>query len=118
MSMGKRRAAGLTMCILDSAGFPSKSINWSFYLGTSDISLLDLTKPNPPVHPADPYSRLQQGQSNQIFQTGLGTAASATKTGSASSRDKDIAQWFSLFAELDPLSNPDNVGQRANKDCL
>lgn len=113
MSMGKRRAAGLTMCILDSAGFPSKSINWSFYLGTSDISLLDLTKPNPPVHPADPYS-----QSNQIFQTGLGTAASATKTGSASSRDKDIAQWFSLFAELDPLSNPDNVGQRANKDCL
>ena len=32
---------------------------------------------------------------------------------------KDIAQWFSLFAELDPLSNPDSLGgQQANKDCL
>ena len=34
-------------------------------------------------------------------------------------RDKDIAQWFSLFAELDPLSNPDSLGgHQANKDCL
>ena len=24
--------------------------------------------------------------------------------------DKDMSQWFSLFAELDPLANPDAVG--------
>ena len=37
---------------------------------------------------------------------------------SATSREKDIAQWFSLFAELDPLSNPDKLGAGTNKDCL
>ncbi|XP_023322528.1 islet cell autoantigen 1 isoform X2 [Eurytemora carolleeae] len=117
----RKQSDGFSEFVSDRAGSSSRFLPSQLFdleSGTSDISLLDLTKPNPPVHPADPYSRLQQGQSNQIFQTGLGTAASATKTGSASSRDKDIAQWFSLFAELDPLSNPDNVGQRANKDCL
>lgn len=29
----------------------------------------------------------------------------------AASTSKDLTAWFSLFADLDPLSNPDAVGK-------
>ena len=31
---------------------------------------------------------------------------------SASSKNKDMSQWFNLFADLDPLANPDTVGSQ------
>merc|ERR1711892_581163 len=30
----------------------------------------------------------------------------------ASSKNKDMSQWFNLFADLDPLANPDSVGSQ------
>ena len=33
-------------------------------------------------------------------------------TGSGGKQQKDMSEWFSLFADLDPLANPDNVGQQ------
>ena len=30
---------------------------------------------------------------------------------SAKSKAKDMSQWFSLFADLDPLANPDAIGK-------
>ena len=29
----------------------------------------------------------------------------------SSSKSKDMSQWFSLFADLDPLANPDAIGK-------
>lgn len=33
------------------------------------------------------------------------------ETGSESSSKKDMSQWFSLFADIDPLANPDAIGK-------
>ena len=27
-------------------------------------------------------------------------------------KSSEMSEWFSLFADLDPLANPDNVGQQ------
>lgn len=32
----------------------------------------------------------------------------------AQSNKKDMSQWFSLFADLDPLANPDAIGKSIN----
>ena len=37
-----------------------------------------------------------------------------------SSKNKDMSQWFSLFADLDPLANPDAIGKgtkEADPNC-
>ena len=36
---------------------------------------------------------------------------SPTSTSSSKSKAKDMSQWFSLFADLDPLANPDAIGK-------
>ena len=35
----------------------------------------------------------------------------APKASSSSTKNKDMSQWFSLFADLDPLANPDAIGK-------
>ena len=30
---------------------------------------------------------------------------------SSTTKNKDMSQWFSLFADLDPLANPDAIGK-------
>ena len=30
-------------------------------------------------------------------------------------KKQDMSQWFSLFADLDPLSNPDAIGKSTNE---
>ena len=35
----------------------------------------------------------------------------APKASSSSTKTKDMSQWFSLFADLDPLANPDAIGK-------
>jgi hypothetical protein len=48
-------------------------------------------------------------------QTMSGQSAGGRPRGAA----QDMSQWFSLFADLDPLANPDSVGGRQNnRDCL
>uniref|UniRef100_A0A8D0GU76 Islet cell autoantigen Ica1 C-terminal domain-containing protein n=1 Tax=Sphenodon punctatus TaxID=8508 RepID=A0A8D0GU76_SPHPU len=41
----------------------------------------------------------------------LNTNASKTPVKEAAKNPKDLTAWFSLFADLDPLSNPDAVGK-------
>ena len=36
---------------------------------------------------------------------------SAKKSSKSQSKNKDMSQWFSLFADLDPLANPDAIGK-------
>jgi hypothetical protein len=44
---------------------------------------------------------------------------SGTSAGGRPRAAQDMSQWFSLFADLDPLANPDSVGGRQNnRDCL
>ena len=35
----------------------------------------------------------------------------ATTQAKPSTSSKDMSQWFSLFADLDPLANPDAIGK-------
>ncbi|XP_049585630.1 islet cell autoantigen 1 isoform X2 [Syngnathus scovelli] len=37
--------------------------------------------------------------------------ASGFKAGSSSGPSKDLSAWFNLFADLDPLANPDTIGK-------
>ena len=37
--------------------------------------------------------------------------ASSSKAAAAANSTKDMSQWFSLFADLDPLANPDAIGK-------
>ena len=39
------------------------------------------------------------------------SSALPTNISAASSGNKDMSQWFSLFADLDPLANPDAIGK-------
>ncbi len=32
-----------------------------------------------------------------------------------SSKKGDMSSWFNLFADLDPLANPDAVGKKSNE---
>ena len=34
---------------------------------------------------------------------------------SSEAKKADMSQWFSLFADLDPLSNPDAIGKSTNE---
>eukprot|EP00092_Neocalanus_flemingeri_P053339 GFUD01062647.1.p1 GENE.GFUD01062647.1~~GFUD01062647.1.p1 ORF type:complete len:138 (-),score=46.04 GFUD01062647.1:11-424(-) len=40
------------------------------------------------------------------------TGVSGLTGGSGAGKNKDMSQWFSLFADLDPLANPDDVGSQ------
>ena len=62
-----------------------------FVLGTESEDLLgDFPMPRPPIASSveEQLSKVQQEKSK-----------------------KDMSQWFSLFADLDPLANPDAIGK-------
>ncbi|XP_070850183.1 islet cell autoantigen 1-like isoform X1 [Chaetodon trifascialis] len=62
----------------------------------------------PPMFQAPPLQP-PSGQS-QSAQPAASSAANAAAGGS-----KDMSAWFSLFADLDPLSNPDAIGRSADE---
>lgn len=43
---------------------------------------------------------------------GAPSAMSGAQPSSGGGKNKDMSQWFSLFADLDPLANPDDVGSQ------
>ncbi|XP_005943434.1 islet cell autoantigen 1-like isoform X3 [Haplochromis burtoni] len=73
-----------------------------------DHSLSSTGWATPPMFQAPP---LQVPQSpNQSAQPAPKFAGNATPGGS-----KDMSAWFNLFADLDPLSNPDAIGRSADE---
>ena len=44
----------------------------------------------------------------------IGRTTSNDSQSPSSSNKKDMSQWFSLFADLDPLANPDAIGKSIN----
>ena len=59
--------------------------------------------------PSKPAAVQKQVQQQQQQQKGKG------KKGSAASK-QDMSQWFNLFADLDPLSNPDAIGKTTKEE--
>ncbi|KAM3614849.1 uncharacterized protein V6R79_019807 [Siganus canaliculatus] len=57
----------------------------------------------PPAEPSANQSQASSAAANQ-------SQASSAATGTAGT-SKDLSAWFNLFADLDPLSNPDAVGR-------
>ena len=45
-------------------------------------------------------------------ETGNGNQSPSSST--SQSNKNDMSQWFSLFADLDPLANPDAIGKSIN----
>ena len=62
----------------------------------------------------------QQFQSNSPIDKTLASIGRTTSNESQSpsstsqSNKNDMSQWFSLFADLDPLANPDAIGKSIN----
>ncbi|XP_033471583.2 islet cell autoantigen 1-like isoform X2 [Epinephelus lanceolatus] len=73
-----------------------------------DHSLSSTGWSTPPMFQAPPLQP-PPGQS-QSAQPAPSTAANAAPGGS-----KDMSAWFNLFADLDPLSNPDAIGRSADE---
>uniref|UniRef100_A0A7N6BUE6 AH domain-containing protein n=1 Tax=Anabas testudineus TaxID=64144 RepID=A0A7N6BUE6_ANATE len=72
-----------------------------------DHSLSSTGWSTPPMFQAPPLQPPGQSQSAQPAQS---SAANAAPGGS-----KDMSAWFNLFADLDPLSNPDAIGRSADE---
>ena len=45
---------------------------------------------------------------------GTTSSESQSPSGKGQSGKNDMSQWFSLFADLDPLANPDAIGKSIN----
>ncbi|XP_070711571.1 islet cell autoantigen 1-like [Pempheris klunzingeri] len=73
-----------------------------------DHSLSSTGWSTPPMFQAPPLQP-PSGQ-NQSAQPAASSAANAAPVGS-----KDMSAWFNLFADLDPLSNPDAIGRSADE---
>uniref|UniRef100_A0A1A8QWI2 Islet cell autoantigen 1-like n=1 Tax=Nothobranchius rachovii TaxID=451742 RepID=A0A1A8QWI2_9TELE len=73
-----------------------------------DHSLSSTGWVTPPMFQAPPL-QLPAGQ-NQAATRTPGPATTAASGGS-----KDMSAWFNLFADLDPLSNPDAIGRSADE---
>ena len=54
---------------------------------------------------SDLLSELELPSSNLSEPNALMASSSSSKS------NKDMSQWFSLFADLDPLANPDAIGK-------
>lgn len=74
-----------------------------------DHSLSSTGWATPPMFQAPPMQPPASGQ-NQSVQP-LPTAASNPAPGGS----RDMSAWFNLFADLDPLSNPDAIGRSADE---
>ena len=56
-------------------------------------------------------STLTTSKTSSTLLTTENSVKSPTSTSSSKSKAKDMSQWFSLFADLDPLANPDAIGK-------
>ena len=56
-------------------------------------------------------STLATSKTSSTLLTTENSVKSPTSTSSSKSKAKDMSQWFSLFADLDPLANPDAIGK-------
>ena len=56
-------------------------------------------------------STLSTSKTSSALLTTENSVKSPTSTSSSKSKTKDMSQWFSLFADLDPLANPDAIGK-------
>ncbi|XP_070786792.1 islet cell autoantigen 1-like [Enoplosus armatus] len=74
-----------------------------------DHSLSSTGWSTPPMFQAPPLQP-PPGQ-NQSAQPAPSSAANAAAPGGS----KDMSAWFNLFADLDPLSNPDAIGRSADE---
>ncbi|XP_058470474.1 islet cell autoantigen 1-like isoform X3 [Solea solea] len=94
---------GQAACQPSPAGFlPSQLLDHS--LSATGWSTPPMFKA-PPMQPSP-----DQGQSAQWAPSSAVNAAAAPPGGS-----KDMSAWFNLFADLDPLSNPDAIGRSADE---
>lgn len=77
-----------------------------------DHSLSSTGWATPPMFQAPPLQPPPSSGQNQSAQAGPKSTASVPKSGS-----RDMSAWFNLFADLDPLSNPDAIG-RSEEELL
>ncbi|XP_040887856.1 islet cell autoantigen 1-like isoform X2 [Toxotes jaculatrix] len=94
-----------------AAGVPSNPPSPTGFLPSQllDHSLSATGWSTPPMFQAPPLQPSSPGQS-QSAQPAPSSAANAAPGGS-----KDMSAWFNLFADLDPLSNPDAIGRSADE---
>ncbi|XP_063322406.1 islet cell autoantigen 1-like isoform X2 [Pelmatolapia mariae] len=71
-----------------------------------DHSLSSTGWATPPMFQAPPL---------QVPQSPNQSAQPAPKSAAAPGGSKDMSAWFNLFADLDPLSNPDAIGRSADE---
>lgn len=77
-----------------------------------DHSLSTTGWATPPMFQAPPLQPPSSGGQSQPAQNTPNSSASAPKGSS-----RDMSAWFNLFADLDPLSNPDAIG-RSDQEFL
>ncbi|XDV36190.1 hypothetical protein PO909_006019 [Leuciscus waleckii] len=77
-----------------------------------DHSLSTTGWATPPMFQAPPLQPPSSGGQSQPTQNTPNSSASAPKGSS-----RDMSAWFNLFADLDPLSNPDAIG-RSDQEFL
>ena len=84
-----------------------------------EIDLLQNKKQEDSTNFSDLLSEIQLESSTSSTLTTAKTSSSLlttensvkSPTSSSKSKAKDMSQWFSLFADLDPLANPDAIGK-------
>ena len=96
--------------ISNQSFLPSQLFELSASAGVATASE-SLIPPPPPPSSSFPAKQSTGININHLF---LNNPSSCKHffTGSGGKQQKDMSEWFSLFADLDPLANPDNVGQQ------
>ena len=88
-----------------------------FFLGPHDL-LSDFPMPSP-ARPSTVQKQLEKQKeeeesrlnSDLLSELELPSSSEPNAPKASSSKSKDMSQWFSLFADLDPLANPDAIGK-------
>ena len=83
------------------------------FSGQLDLTGLPYASPARPSTVQKEIDLLQQKEeeSKTESQTAQTNGAGGSKKLAGNSKSKDNSQWFSLFADLDPLANPDAIGK-------
>ena len=64
-----------------------------------------------PARPSTVQKEIDLLQQKEESKTESQPGAGGSKKLAGNSKSKDNSQWFSLFADLDPLANPDAIGK-------
>ncbi|MEQ2161572.1 hypothetical protein GOODEAATRI_010851 [Goodea atripinnis] len=94
------------------------SSEWQDTFGTFDPPSVPTGAARPPSHPPSPTGFLpSQLLDHSLSSSGQprGTEVILLHSVTASGGSKDMSAWFNLFADLDPLSNPDAIGRSADE---